>query len=569
MYLLDKYKKQVVNQINKIFGKKVVKEAELSYPPNLEMGDLSLPCFAIAKEIGKSPADAAKEILSNFNRGGFIDGIKIVGPYLNFTFKKSKLSENVLNEINDLKDEYGKNNSGKKERVMVEFSNANTHKEYHVGHLRNLCYGDAVTKLLNANGSHAIPVSYINDFGIHVAKTLWAYQNFRKNEKLPENKGYFLGQTYVMSAKKAEEDKTASQMIEMTMKKIESRKGEEYELWKETRKWSIEQFNKIYQELNIEFKDTFYENEYIDKGLDMVGSLYEKEILKKSDGAVIADLEKYNLGVLVFLRSNGTALYPVADLALAGEKFKKYNLDKSIYVTDNRQGLHFKQLFKVLELMGHKEKFIHLEYEVVKLPSGMMSSRSGNVVTYEDLKDKLLLRVREETKKRHSDWSDEKIEEAARVISVGAIKFEMLKVGAMQIITFDIEKSLEFSGFTAAYLQYSCARISSILRKADIKEWKNVKVDFVKLKEDKEGALVLKLAKYPEIVKRAGDSYDPSVICKYLFELGQMFNDYYHAVQVLNTEEDEKNSRLYLLLQIKNVIKNGLGLIGIDVLDEM
>ncbi|MCK5416118.1 arginine--tRNA ligase [Candidatus Parcubacteria bacterium] len=568
MYTLEKHKKKIVNQINKILEKKIVKVDDLEYPPNPEMGDLSLPCFSLAKKIGKSPADIASYLMSEFDRGEMVKGIKIVGFYLNFTLNKIKMTEGVLNEIKSDKNEYGKNGNGKGKRVMIEFSNANTHKEFHVGHLRNLCYGDSVVKLLNANGSKVIPVSYINDFGIHVAKTLWAYKNFKINEKLPENKGYFLGQTYVLANTKIEEDKTVSQIIEMTMKSIESRKGEEYELWKKTRQWSIEQFDKIYNELEVKFDDTFYESDFIEKGLDMVGELYEKEVLVKSEGAVIANLEKYDLGVLMFVRSNGTTLYPVADLALAGAKFDKYNLDKSIYVTDNRQGLHFKQLFKVLELTGHKEKFVHLGYDVVKLPFGMMSSRSGNVITYEDLREQLVVRITEETKKRHKDWSEEKIKKVAHVISVGVIKFEMLKVGANQIITFDIEKALEFSGFTVVYLQYSCARISSIIRKSKVENLE-FEVDFNTLLEDREKNLVLKLAKYPEIVIRAGEKYDSSIVIKYIFELGQMFNDYYHSVQILSAENKVRNARLVLLEQIRQVIENGLQLLGIEILEEM
>ena len=240
-----------------------------------------------------------------------------------------KQAKNVIKEIKKEKEKYGENKIGKNKKVMVEYSNANTHKEYHVGHLRNICYGDAVNKILSANGYKSIPVSYINDFGIHTAKTLWAYEEFFKDKKLPADKGGFLGQVYARAARELEKDETGKRLVAMIMKKIESRSGAEYELWKKTRKWSIAQFDKIYKELGVKFERIFYESEVVEKGMDLVGKLYEKRILTKSDGAIIADLNKYGLGVLVFLRSDGTALYPVADLALAEEKFKKYKKRKN------------------------------------------------------------------------------------------------------------------------------------------------------------------------------------------------------------------------------------------------
>jgi arginyl-tRNA synthetase len=329
----------------------------------------------------------------------------------------------VIEKIQKEKDEYGNNKSGNKEKVMIEYSNVNTHKQYHVGHLRNICYGDSVNKILKANGNKAIPVSYVNDFGIHVAKTLWwlYHEDNVRAKKITdskefEKKGYFLGETYVESSKKIKEYKNAKTEISKLMKSIETRKGKEYEKWKKTRTWSINEFKKIYKDLDVKFDEYFYESEYIEEGLKILKELLEKGILEESDGAIIANLEKYNLGVLVILRTDGTATYPVADLALANAKIKKYKLDKSIYVVDDRQSLYFRQLFKILELMGYKQNMVHLGHDFVKLPSGMMSSRSGNVITYKELKDKILNYLKEETKKRHSDWSEKKIEKTVLFI---------------------------------------------------------------------------------------------------------------------------------------------------------
>lgn len=569
MYALEKIKLDIAKKINQVLKKNLVKASDLVYPVNPEFGDLSLPCFELGKIFKKSPVQMAEWLLSELAKLKIFT-LKVAGPYLNFTLGKKRLAENVIQEI--IKDDknFGKNKSGKNKKVMIEYSNANTHKEYHVGHLRNIAYGDSVNKILSANGFKAIPVSYINDFGIHVAKTLWALEEFFKNEKLPENKGYFLGKVYVRSAEEYEKQKMAKEKVGFMMKKIESRKGPEYELWKKTRQWSIEEHNKIYHELGVKFDHIYYESEVIAKGYKIIENLYKKEFLIKSEGAIIADLEKYNLGILVFLRSDGTALYPVADLPLALEKFKKYKLDKSIYVVDIRQELYFKQLFKILELLGLKKDMLYLGYEFVKLPSGMMSSRSGNVITYEELKEEMLKKELFEIKKRHHDWDDKKIKETAEKIIIGSIKFEMIKVGREKIITFDIKEALKFEGYTSIYLQYTYARIKSIFRKAKLKKQDaRNKIQLNKLSDKKESSLILKMAKYPEIVKKAGANHEPSEIAKYLFELAQEFNDYYHSVPILQAEEEIKTARLALIDSISKVIYNGLNLLGIETLEEM
>ena len=584
MYILDKIKQTIAEAINEALKKKAVGAADLVYPPKPEFGDLSLPCYNIAKLAGKSAVEIAEFLVGKIKLNDVVVAAKAVGPFINFTFSKTKLAEGAIGEILNEKIKYGLNKIGKNKRVMIEFSNANTHKEYHVGHLRNIAYGDAITKILTANGFKAIPVSYVNDFGIHVAKTLWALEKFYKDEKFPQprsaersrrspfvkggSKGYFLGKVYVRACAELEKDKSANAEVGEIMKKIESRSGREYKLWQKTRNWSIDGFAKIYKELGVKFEHIFYESEFIDKGLELVAELYKKEFLIKSQGVVIADLEKHNLGVLVFLRADGTALYPVADLPLAEEKFKKYKIDQSIHVVDARQSLYFKQLFKVLELLGFKQEMKHLSYDFVKLPEGMMSSRTGKVITYEDLRAQAMKKAAAETKKRHKNWSEKKINEVSDKLVNGALKFEMIKVGADKVITFDIEQALRFEGNTAAYLQYTGARINSINKKSKEKlKIKNLK--FENLIEPKENSLASKLAKYPEVVAAAGKNYAPDELAKFLFELAREFNDYYHAVPVLKAKTEVRQARLALISAVSQVIKNGLGLLGIEAVEEM
>jgi len=630
MYVWEKIKLEIIANINEILGENLATAEDLIIPPNPEFGDLGIALFGLAKKIktlpvsrGAShpslegtPQSISDHILNSIKYNDVIIGAKAAGPYLNFFLNKKNLAENVIAEIDAKKEKFGQNNSaltlplrqaqGKpsappkadkggaatpevsgfnnplnrgdlKKKIVLEFSNGNTHKEFHVGHLRNICYGDAVTKILNAGGAEAIPVSYINDFGIHVAKTLWdldAYVKENLNGKKLDDfseteKGYLLGKIYVDASNKEKDNPIATQMIGGWKQKIEAREGEEYALWQKTRLWSIANFAAVYADLGVKFTDTLYESELVDEGKKIVEELLAKNILKKSEGAIIADLSDYKLDVLVFVRSNGTATYSVADLALAREKERRYSPDESIVIVDIRQELYFKQLFKILELSGAKEKFLHLGYDFVKLTSGMMSSRTGNVITYQELKEQLLAKCEAETKKRHEDWDEEKIKSNAIKIGLGAAKFEMLKVGAKSIITFDIEKALALEGYTSAYIHYAYARIQSILRKIKNEKLEIRNIDFTKLSETKEIELVKKLAIYPEIVIKASVEYDPSVIAKYVYELAQLLNDYYHSVPVLQAEEEIKNARLALLSSVAQVIKNGLSLLGIETVDEM
>jgi arginyl-tRNA synthetase len=560
MNYLDKVKNELAVALN-------IKAELLVYPPNSEMGDLSWPMFEAAKMAGVNPVLLATQKAAEFSDLNGIKEVKAVGPYLNFYLDQSTFISGILTDIKNQGKAFGANTSGEHKKVMIEYSNGNTHKELHVGHLRNISYGDTVYKLLAANGYEAIPVSYINDFGIHTAKTIWNWQKNPDYANSTAPKGYLLGKCYSEAARKIEDNAEAKEEVSIIMKEIESRQGRGYELWQETRQWSIDYFQQVYNDLGIKFQDTFYENNFVDKGLEIKDSLLNKGILKKSEGAIIADLQEYNLGVLPIIRSDGTALYPVADLALASHKFEKYNLDESIYIVDVRQSLYFSQLFKILELMGYKAKMTHLSYDFLTLKTGMMASRTGNVITYQELIDEAKTRTSEEVAKRHIDWSQEKVDEVAKALSISAIKFEMIKVSSDKVITFDIVDALKFEGFTAAYLQYSGARMNSLLKK--VVSFDDSSSDLTKLASSKELGLAMKLAQYSDAVKKAGLDRDPSIIARYLFELAQLFNDYYHDTNIMKAEENVRDARLSLVSGIKQVFQNSFALLGLTYLEEM
>ncbi len=562
MYFLQKIKIDLAKKINKSIDKNLVKAKDFVYPPQPEMGDITLACFNLSKALKKMPNKIAKELSKK------IENSTAIGPYLNFKLTDKKFIYKILYEIAQLKKNYGKQKKKNIKKIMIEYCNQNTHKSLHIGHLRNMFLGNSLSKILESQGDKIIKVSYINDFGIHTAQTLWAFNKFYANAKIPKNKGWFLGQIYTTAVKKIKQSQQAKQEIDKIMRKLEEKSGKEYMLWQKTRKWSIEQFNKIYKELNIKLDKTFYESEFIDQGKKIIEQMLRKKILKKSQNAIIADLRKYKLGILVIMRADGTSLYPVADIPLAIYKTKKYKLDENIYIVDIRQSLYFRQLFKLLKLLGLKSKPKHLSYEFVKLPQGMMSSRFGKVITYEEIKEKILKHSIKETEKRHTNWTNKKIEKTALDITIAAMKFDILKQSAKTVITFDLKKALKFEGFTAPYLQYTYARINSILKKFHSFNSKLSQIDFDAM-NFQEKQLVLKISKYPEIIKDSAENYEPSIIAKYLFELSQTFNDYYHTTPVLRTEKKLTIMRVQLLKAIAQTLKNGLNLLGIKTINEM
>lgn len=557
-------KKKIIAQIAVIIKEKLTEEAvelELVYPVFANQGDWSLPCFALAKKLGKNPAEIAKLMADNWVAIPEVAEVKAAGPYFNIYLKSEKVAEFLYSNEGLLIA-----NLGQGAAVMIEFANANTHKELHIGHLRNMVYGQAVTGLLSAVGYRALPVSYINDFGIHVAKTIWQLTHEPINETDNIARGFLLGKAYVKSVAQIGEDDQAKSEVAVVMKDVEARRGESYETWQETRQWSIDYFQSVYDKLKIKFHHHYYESELIDQGRVLVEKLLAQGILIKSQGAIVADLSDEDLGVLVIIRQDGTALYPVADLALAIEKFDSADLAQSLYVVDKRQSLYFKQLFRVLQRMGYQAPMIHLPYDFVTLPSGMMSSRSGNTILFNDLYEQCKDLLISETKQRHEDWTDSQVEETSEKLTMATLKFEMLKVGADKVITFNMAEALKFEGYTAAYLLYSCARISSLLHKAG--DW--VERGELVYEEMSEKNLLTLLAKYPEIVEMAALKHEPSVLTQYLFDVAQQFNDFYHQCPILSLSDEKLMvSRLLLARQSKRVISEGLACLGIEITGQM
>ena len=563
----QKITQDIADLINHELPEPLVLPADLVIPPQSELGDLGWPCFAAAKKLGCLPGELAEKLVTKLSATEHpaIAGWQAVGPYLNVNLRGELLLDKIVREIESAGSQYGAINSGQGRKIMIEYSNVNTHKDYHVGHLRNLCLGDSLTHLLNFSGYKVLPVSYLNDLGIQAAKVLWKLNQIPENQRSHENLGRYLGELYTQASQELSNNPVGQEEVSLILRRLEAKQQSEYGQWQETRQWSLDYFNQIYEELDIHWAHTFFESDFLAEGRKLVQDMLTAGILEQNDGAILANLEPEGLGVLLFLRRDGTTLYPVADLPLAQVKFRDYNIDESWYVIDERQSLYFKQLVAILAKLGFNKPIRHLSYGFVKLRSGLMSSRQGNVVTYEALREALFTQELQEVKARHPEWSKEQVQETAWQVVVGALKFEMVKVSPARPIVFDIHQALSFDGYTAAYIQYAAVRLASLARQAKSKMQGDLSL--VGQPNNLEKTLILSLARFSEVVSQASQAADPAIIAKYLFDLAQDFNNYYQQVRIIGSSEEQW--RLRLAAGIRQVIINGLALLGIKAPEAM
>ena len=557
------------NKIVKLLSFSGLKNSELEelieVPKDFKMGDYSFPCFSLSKTLKKNPAEIAKDFSGKIQLSKEFEKVESVGPYLNFFVDKKILAAKIIEKITKEKDKYG---SGKfeKGKVMIEFSQANTHKAFHVGHIRGTSLGESLARILEFSGNKVLRVNYQGDTGMHVAKWIWCYQKYHSKEELEKDESW-IASIYVDAVKRLGKNEKLQEEVNEINKKLENKTDKDLvKLWKKTRKLSLDSFEKIYHELNTKFDEYFFENEVEKEGKKISEELVKKKIAEISEGATIVDLKKDKLGVWVLLRSDGTVLYSAKDLALAEKKFSDFKIDKSIYVVANEQNLHLQQLFKTLELMkiNLADKCKHISYGMVRFPWGKMSSRSGDNVLYSDFKNELVNYSMKEVEKRFKDLESTEIYDRALAISIASLKYSMLKQDTNKNLIFDPKKSLSFEGDTGPYILYSYARALSILKKAEYNQRRKFEIEKI---SDSEKKLIVELGNFPEIVKSASKTLSPNLIANYSFQLAKTFSEFYHNCQVIGSEEEQ--FRLKLVDSFSQVIKNALSLLGIPVIREM
>ncbi|MCK5026770.1 MAG: arginine--tRNA ligase [Nanoarchaeota archaeon] len=571
---MDKFKKEIIIFLKKETG---VKEIALEEPPDPKMGDYAFPCFSLSKELKKSPNKIAKDLASRFKPTEYVSESTVIGPYINFFVSKKKLAETVIKKILKEKQNYCKGDK-KTEKAMVEYCQVNTHKAFHVGHLRGTMIGSALIRLLRYHGYDVIAANYQGDIGAHVAKCIWYLKNHNHGDYPEENKGRWLGKIYqkanaMLSNASGRNKQKYDEEVSNVLQALENGEPHLTELWQKTRQWSLDDFEAFYNLIGVEFDEYFFESQMEKPGKELVNDLLDRKIAQKSEGAVIINLEKYRLGNYLLLKSDGTSLYSTKDIALAKLKFDQYDISKSIHVVGSEQKLYFRQLFRTLELMGFKnaKNCVHVPYDLVTLEGGKISSREGVLIYADELVEDVISFAEKEVKKRHDDWDKERTGQSAKKIALSSVKFGMLNQDNNKAIVFNPGKAMDFEGETGPYVQYAHARICSIFRKSgkDIADFDKKDIDYSLLNHDAEMQLISQLGRFGNILEAAAENYRVYLLCHYLIRLAQQFNEFYHNCPILAAKPELMKSRLALAAGTKQVLEIGLNLLGIEAPDEM
>ena len=571
-------------------------KALIEQPPDAEMGDFALPCFSFSKKLRRSPKQIAEELenllapepsedqitdseeLLPFSR------IKAFGPYLNFFLDPETLARELLPSIFQKSSTVDHHTSDSekggqgiiREKVMIEFSQPNTHKGFHVGHLRNAALGDSLCRIFRYNGYEVVAANYFGDVGTHIAKCLWYFLNHCDESAPDELRGEWLGELYTKSVQlletlEGEQAQQAQTEISNLLRRMEEKDPELSKVWEETKQWSMDDFKEIYRWLDIHFDHDFYESDVDEEGRQMVLEGEKNGTFIRSEGAIGIDLETENLGFFMLLKSDGNTLYSTKDLALARRKFDQFSVDRSVYVVGAEQTLHFKQVFATLNRMGYSqaERCYHLPYALVMLPSGKMSSREGNVILFSDMRkqmrdyilDGLLV-------EQNREWDEKEVEETSHRIALAAIKYGMLSQDPNKPIVFSMEDWLVSEGDTGTYLVYAYVRIRSIGRQVALSV--HDQIDFSLLDHPNEKLLMRRMLDFERVVWKSGELFKPSLLARYLYELCRDFSRAYGSCSVKHAgSEALQSARLLLFHCVAEVLKTGLGLLGITPPERM
>lgn len=562
MFAYELFQKQVEDALRSVG----IKEPKLEKPPANIDADLAFPCFSLAKEQKKNPAEIASDLSKKIQAKNLIGKVSAVGPYINFYMDAERFSQAVLNEILGMKEKYGSSDIGKGKNVVVDYSHPNPTHPMGVGHARTTFLGESVARLHEAQGYSLIRLPYVNNMGKQVASLVLAYKKWGNGKKPTGKADVWLYPLYVKFFKEVEKNPRLSEEAEALLKKFEDGDKKVSADFKRIVEWCLQGFKETWKELGIKFDLFPYESAHVKEGKEIVELLKKKGVAKKSQGVIIVDLEKEGLPSTVILRSDGTGLYLTRDIPHLIWRFKTYNPALNLYVVGEDQALYFRQLFKTIELLGYKDwakRSVHLKYASVNLKGKRMSARRGIIVLLDDLLADGTKLAMVEVKKRWPKLSEKEKVKRAKQIALAAIVYYILKYSPERFVNFDWKSALAFEGETGPYMQYSYVRANSILKKAK-SEGK-----ITALKEREELALVNKLAQFPEIVSNAAKQLSPHILANYLFILAQDFNLFYEKYPVLKAEKDIKENRLALVSAVAQVLKNGLNILNISAPERM
>lgn len=563
------YKKHIAEKLSSCGIDKEEIEAAIAVPPDNKMGDYALPCFKFAKVMRKSPVAIAEELKNMFATDDAISEVEAVNGYLNFRVNRAALVKETLEKIAEQGSAFGSSDMGNGKTICIDYSSVNIAKPFHIGHLSTTVIGGALYRIFKFLGYNTVGINHLGDYGTQFGKLIYAYKHWGSEEAVKEGGVKELTRLYVRYHKESENDPSMDDEARSYFKLIENGDEECVKLFNLFKEITLKEVEKIYDELDIKFDSYAGESFYNDKMQPVIDELTEKGLLVESEGAKIVDLEKYGMPPCIILRSDGASLYATRDLAAACYRKEHYDFDKCLYVVAYQQNLHFKQIFKVLELMGKPwaKDLVHVAYGMVSLLDDngnqvAMSTRNGTVVLLEDVLKKCHEKCLEIIEQKNPDLEDK--ENVARQVGTGAVIFGALSNSKIKDIAFSYSKILNFDGETGPYVQYTAARIKSVLRKGGAigkYEIKNINED--------EYQLIALLSTFPDVVKAAAERLEPFFVTRYAIDVASAFNKFYFDCKIIGDDVNETNFRLAISSATLTVLTSALTLLGIKVPERM
>ncbi len=537
----------------------------LELPPDSAMGDYAFPCFKLARSLRKVPPMIAGELVKVIN-ADFLSRVEAVGGYLNFFIDKALYASSVIGEVLDKGEKYGSSDMGAGKTICIDYSSINIAKRFHIGHLSTTALGNALYKIYSFLGYKCVGINHLGDWGTQFGKMIAAYKHWGSREMVEQGGVQALSDLYVKFHAEAEKDPSLDDEGRAWFKKIETGDEEAISIWQWFKDLTLKDANRVYDMLGVKFDSYAGEAFYMDKMGPVIEELREKKLLKESDGAYVVDLEEYGMPPCLIIKSDGATLYTTRDLAAAFYRKKTYDFTKCLYVVAYQQSLHFRQLFKVIELMGHEwaKDMEHVEFGMVSYEGQALSTRHGHVIYLEDLLNRSIEKARAIIDEKSPNLDDK--DGVARKVGIGAVVFFALSAGRIKDIDFWWDRALNFEGETGPYVQYTYARCCSVLGKAPA----NLPdADYSTLDDAEAQDIVRLLEQFPKLVKEAAQRNEPSLITRYTVDLAQAYNKFYYEHRILDCEPATSAARIAITKAVRNVIGTGLTLIGVEPTEKM
>lgn len=541
--------------------------ALIEVPPNKDMGDFAFPCFKLAKVFRKAPNMIAAELSEKIEAKGVISNVTPLGGYINFFVNKSQLAETVIKDVLTKKEKYGHSDLGKDKTIVIDFSSPNIAKPFHIGHIRTTVIGNALYKIYDSQGYNTVRINHLGDYGTQFGKLIVAFKLWGNKEAVEANPIPELLKLYIQFHDEAEKHPEMEDEARAWFTKLENGDKEAKELWQWFRDESLKEFARVYDLLDIEFDSYNGESFYSDKMDRVIDIINDKGLLQESQGTNIVDLEEYNMPPALITKNDGSTLYMTRDLAAALYRKENYDFEKCIYVVGSQQSLHFQQLFKVLELVGFEwaKDMVHVPFGMVALEEGTMSTRKGRVVFLEDVLKQAIEKTKETMLAKNPNALN--VDEIAKQVGVGAVVFQELSNSRIKDYTFSWSRTLSFEGETGPYVQYTHARCCAVLRKAEEEVTTDINYELL---NDVDSAEVLKvIASFNKTILNAMRKNEPHIITRFVLDLAQAFNKFYHDNSILVEDAELRKARLALVAATRQALENGLKLLGMQAPERM